>query len=172
VTEAPISIVLVDDTDDVRMLVRTQLRLAGGFALAGEGADGHEAIKLVAEHQPTILLVDVSMPGLDGIGALPDIIAAAPSTRVVVYSGFEEPQLAARALELGAAAFIPKSRPVADLPDELRRIAGIAKAKNAQPTADSAGAARADGWNADGVLAMHVDHSLSSSNRRPSRCQP
>src|SRR5436305_4133444 len=77
-----ISVVVVDDAAEVRSLVRTQLRLTGHFAVVGEGATGAEAIEACREHQPDIVLLDVSMPDMDGFEALPEIRAVSPHTRV------------------------------------------------------------------------------------------
>jgi PAS domain S-box-containing protein len=123
VTVPPTSVVLVDDADDVRMLVRSALRLSGRFEVVGEGGNGAEAIELAREHRPSVLLLDVSMPVMDGLEALPLITAVAPETRVIMYTGFDERGLADRARELGAAGFLRKSiaitRLAADLEDVL-----------------------------------------------------
>jgi PAS domain S-box-containing protein len=118
----PPSIVIVDDASEVRLLVRTRLRLSGGLTVLGEGADGAEAVALAAEHRPDLMLLDVSMPGMDGLTALPRVLEASPGTRVVLYSGFEEHGLAERGSALGAAAFIEKSTPVDSLIDLLLEV--------------------------------------------------
>jgi PAS domain S-box-containing protein len=112
------SVVLVDDSREVRVLVRRLLESVG-FAVVGEGADGDEAIVLAHRHEPDLLLLDTSMPQVDGIEALPAILALSPSTRVVMFTGFEEPGLADRARELGAADFVEKSILLEDLPARL-----------------------------------------------------
>jgi PAS domain S-box-containing protein len=91
------------------------------FDVVGEGGDGEEAISLVYRHEPALLLLDTSMPTMDGIEALPAILALCPETRVVMFTGFEEDGLAARARELGAADFIEKSIPLEELPGRLMR---------------------------------------------------
>jgi PAS domain S-box-containing protein len=103
------TIVIVDDAPEVRLLLRTQFRLNGRLRVVGEGADGAAAIQLAAEHQPALMLLDVSMPGVDGLQALPQVREASPGTRVFLYSGFEEQGLVEKAHELGAAGFIVKS---------------------------------------------------------------
>jgi PAS domain S-box-containing protein len=124
VPDAPLTIVLVDDADDVRSLLRTRLRLAGGFEVVGEGSNGREAVELVERLCPDLLLLDVSMPEVDGLEALSRLTAAATTTRVVMFSGFEEQGLADRALELGAADFVEKSVPVEELAERLCIAAG------------------------------------------------
>jgi PAS domain S-box-containing protein len=118
----PCSIVLVDDAADVRGLVRTRLRIDGRFTIVGEGRTGAEAVALCAEHQPDVVLLDVSMPEMDGLEALSRIRETAPRTRVVMYTGFDETGLAERARELGAAALIEKSVSMATLADQLLAI--------------------------------------------------
>jgi PAS domain S-box-containing protein len=116
------SIVIADDAADVRGLVRTQLRLSGRFDVLGEGRTGREAVNLCAEHQPDLVLLDVSMPEMDGLEALSRIREVSPGTRVVMYTGFDEAGLAERAQELGAAALIEKSSPISGLADQLASI--------------------------------------------------
>ncbi|HET6937286.1 MAG TPA: PAS domain S-box protein, partial [Nocardioides sp.] len=115
----PLRVVLVDDSSDVRTLVRTKLRLSGQAVVEGEGADGADAVDLARRLQPDAMLLDVSMPGLDGLSALPQILEASPSTRVVMFSGFDEEPLALRALELGATSYLTKTSSLDDVVAEL-----------------------------------------------------
>lgn len=123
VTAQP-TVVVVDDAPDVRRLLRTRLRLSGRFEVVGEGADGDQAVALAEQHRPTLMLLDVSMPGADGLEALPRVLAASPRTRVVVFSGFEEHGLADRALALGATAFLEKAVPLDEVVDRLLDLVG------------------------------------------------
>ena len=70
----PLRVVLVDDSSDVRTLVRTKLRLSGAAVVEGEGATGADAIDLARRLQPDAMLLDVSMPGIDGLTALPQVL--------------------------------------------------------------------------------------------------
>jgi PAS domain S-box-containing protein len=115
------SVVVVDDSREVRELVRRRLQSSGMFEVVGVGGDGEEAISLAHRHEPALLLLDTSMPTMDGIEALPAILALCPETRVVMFTGFEEHGLAAHARELGAADFIEKSIPLEELPGRLMR---------------------------------------------------
>lgn len=116
------TLVIVDDSEEVRTLVRLRLELAGGFEVVGEGGDGDEAIALAYRHQPSLLLLDTSMPRMDGLEALPAILALAPDTKVVIFTGFEEEGLAEVARELGATDFIEKSVWIEELPDRLLQL--------------------------------------------------
>jgi PAS domain S-box-containing protein len=115
----PLRVVLVDDSSDVRTLVRTKLRLSGQAVVEGEGADGTDAVDLARRLQPDAMLLDVSMPGLDGLSALPQILEASPNTRVVMFSGFDEEPLALRALEVGATSYLTKTSSLDDVVAEL-----------------------------------------------------
>ena len=114
----------MDDSADVRTLVRTRLSLSGLIDVLGEGATGAEAIALAAEHRPDLMLLDVSMPEIDGLAALPGVLERSPTTRVVMFSGFEEAGLAAETRALGASAFLEKSVPFEDLLETLTGLAG------------------------------------------------
>ncbi|HEU5455292.1 MAG TPA: PAS domain S-box protein, partial [Nocardioides sp.] len=115
----------MDDAADVRVLVRSRLRLTGRFEVVGEAADGAEAVALARARRPDLMLLDVSMPDVDGLEALSGVLSASPGTRVVLYTGFEEQGLADRALELGASAFIEKSVPADALVERLLDVAAV-----------------------------------------------
>ena len=114
-----VSVVLVDDSVDVRTLVRMRLESSGLFDVKGEAADGEQAIALVIRDEPTLVLLDVSMPSMDGLETLPSILAVRPETAVVMFSGFGGTHLAAEVRELGAIDFIEKSIPLEQLAERL-----------------------------------------------------
>jgi PAS domain S-box-containing protein len=142
VTDQPATAVVVDDAVEVRTLVRHQLARSGLFELLGEGSTGRDAIDLVARHRPALLLLDVSMPDLDGLEALPHVRAASPDTVVVMYTGFAESGLSGQAQALGATALIEKSASVGDLPAQLHAI--VAAARNGDGAAAHAAAGHAE----------------------------
>src|SRR3954452_1284133 len=115
----PLRVVLVDDSAEVRALVRAQLRLTGVAVVEGESSDGTDAIDLARRLEPDAMLLDVSMPGLDGLAALPQGLECSPGTRVVMFSGFDEEALALRALQLGATSYVLKSSSLDDVLGEL-----------------------------------------------------
>jgi PAS domain S-box-containing protein len=116
------TIVVVDDAPEVRALVKTRLRLSGSFDVVGEGSDGASAVELAVEHRPEVMLLDVSMPGMDGLEALPKVLDVSPGTKVVLYSGFEEHGLVEEALRLGATAFVEKSERIESLVERLQKV--------------------------------------------------
>ena len=116
------TVVLIDDSAEVRELLKTQFRLSGLLTVVGDGANGVEAIGLAHRHQPDVLLLDLSMPSMDGLDALHGILTVSPRTRVVIYTGFESNGLADRAIELGATAFLEKSIPIEQMAHRLHAI--------------------------------------------------
>jgi PAS domain S-box-containing protein len=130
------SVVVVDDAPEVRALVRTALQLSRRLTVVGEAGDGSAAVDLAASLRPDVVLLDVSMPVMDGLQALPQILKVSPRTRVVMYTGFNEQGLAERARELGAAAFVEKSAPLPDLVETLVRAAPAAVPASSGPAAD------------------------------------
>ncbi len=117
------TVVLVDDAAEVRELVRIWLEMSGEISVVGEGSNGAEAVERAHELHPSLMLLDVSMPVMDGLEALPQVLAASPGTRVVLYSGFEEQGLLEKALGLGASAFLKKSAPIEQLSETLLSLA-------------------------------------------------
>lgn len=111
-----------DDSAELRALVRMRLELSGLFEVVGEAADGSEAWLLAERLQPDLVLLDTSMPVMDGLEALPLVKAVSPRSQVVIYTGFAESGLADRARELGAADFVEKSLPIEELPRRLWRL--------------------------------------------------
>ncbi len=103
-----IRIVICDDHEVVlagikALLADTDIRVVG------EAADGRAALKLVAKHQPDLVLLDVRMPDGDGLDCLARIKLDYPQTPVVMFSGFDNPTYVARAVALGAAGYLSKS---------------------------------------------------------------
>jgi DNA-binding NarL/FixJ family response regulator len=101
-------VLIADDVIDLRTLMRMALELAGDFEVVAEAGDGAQAITQAEFHQPDLVLLDLSMPVLDGLEALPRIRAVAPDAHVVVLSGFEASRMRDRVLEGGAVAYLEK----------------------------------------------------------------
>ena len=111
----PIRIVVADDTATVRLLLRRTLESSRAFEVVGEAADGRQAVDMAGALQPDMVLLDLSMPVLDGLEAIPQIRRCAPGALVVVLSGFSPDRMGARSVEVGATAFLEKHQ----RPDEL-----------------------------------------------------
>lgn len=125
----PWRLVLCDDQADFVRLMQLLLSVEPDLDVVGTAGDGLEAIDVVSEHRPDLLLLDVSMPNMDGIAALPHVREKSPDTRVVMLSGFSSPQIKQRALDAGATHFIEKGTPMTELPGLVREILNEAPAR-------------------------------------------
>jgi len=101
-------VLIVDDVEDLRALLRIALTMRDSFEVVGEAADGIDAIAQAKAHQPDLVALDLSMPRLDGLEALPRILEVAPGARVVVVSGFDEARMGEAALRAGAVGYVEK----------------------------------------------------------------
>src|SRR2546423_5203771 len=115
-------ILLVDDHPLTRSAVAGLLQ-QHGFDVVGEAADGESAITRAAELSPDLILLDLSMPGLDGLSALPRLREAAPSCEVVVLTASGEETNLLAAIRAGAAGYLLKSEPPARIVEFLRGAA-------------------------------------------------
>ena len=117
--------VVADDFADMRHLVRVTLERSGRFEVVGEAADGAVAVTLAQELEPDLLLLDLSMPVLSGMEALPRIREVSPDTKVVVLSGLDRSQMERQALEGGAVGYLEKGLRPSQLVDELLEVASL-----------------------------------------------
>lgn len=114
-------VVLVDDTADLRELMRMALT-RGGYTVVGEAGDGRQGIEVCAAEQPDLVLLDLAMPVMDGIEALPGIRRRCPAARIVVLSGFGADQMAARAVAAGAHGYVQKGAPIRSMLAYLHQV--------------------------------------------------
>jgi signal transduction histidine kinase len=126
-------VALADDTPQIRHALRLSLEFDGRFKVVGEAADGAEAIRLATVEQPHVVLLDLAMPVMDGLQAIPHIRRAAPETRIVVLSGFPADKMAQEALSRGAHRYVVKGTALATLTDELIDLCGHAADPAEQP---------------------------------------
>jgi CheY-like chemotaxis protein len=108
----PVRVLLVDDTDDVRLLMRIALETDDRFEVAGEAVNGAEAVDHVSGGCPDAILLDLMMPVMDGMTALPLILERCPQSRVVVHSANATPAVEREALGRGAAGVVAKGAPL------------------------------------------------------------
>jgi DNA-binding NarL/FixJ family response regulator len=118
-------IVVCDDQPAFRQLVTMVLGLETGIEIVGEAADGVEAIEAVRMHTPDVRLLDVAMPNMDGLEALPFILEASPATQVVMVTAFGSESIRERAMVAGAAAFIEKGLDVTELVAQVTQICAV-----------------------------------------------
>ena len=109
----------------MRLLLHLAMEGRDDVQLVAEAADGEQTIDLVAALRPDLLVLDVEMPVLDGLSALPRLRSVSPDTRVVMFSALDSPQNRARAASSGATAYVQKGAAISDLVDELLRAGDL-----------------------------------------------
>lgn len=156
----PLRVVLADDDEDARFLLRRTLERSGRFVVVAEATDGAEAAAVTQQHHPHLVILDLKMPKVDGIAALPAIRSAAPRAVVVVVSTIPREHLANRAVDAGAHAFIGKSVSPRRLLEILLKTVA-----DARPDADAlTGAGR--GVVREAHLSLGLDRRSPSAARR------
>jgi len=113
-------VVVADDADGIRELMCVLLDTEPDFTVVGRASDGAQAVHVVAETAPDLVILDVAMPVLDGLGALPQLREIAPDACVVIFTGFSEQSLRDEALALGADALLEKGVATGPLVEALR----------------------------------------------------
>ncbi|MEV0274815.1 response regulator transcription factor [Streptomyces sp. NPDC050610] len=119
----PIRVLLADDEAMIRHGVRLILRHADGIDVVAEAADGHRAVEEAAAHRPDVALVDIRMPGCDGLAAIRPLLALDPAPRVVMLTTFGDEENVLRALRDGAAGFLLKDEGPQELISAVRAAA-------------------------------------------------
>jgi len=104
-----IQVLIVDDQEAFRSAARLVVELTEGFDVIGEGGTGEEGITLVDTLQPDLVLMDINMPGIDGLEATRRITGSHPGTKVLIFSTYEANEYDSRARDAGAIAFVPKA---------------------------------------------------------------
>jgi two-component system response regulator DesR len=117
-----IRLLLADDQALVRGALASLLSLEADMTVVGEVGRGDEVVEAARQHQPDVALLDVEMPGLDGIAATAALRAAVPNVRVMIVTTFGRPGYLRRALEAGASGFVVKDTPARQLAEMVRRV--------------------------------------------------
>ena len=117
-------IIIADPDPLARRVIRDSLHHDGGFIVAAEAKDGVEAVELTLHYRPELLLMEVGMPALDGIGACREISAKAPQVRIVMFSVPQDRDVEIKALRAGAAGFLSKNADIEAVARALRSVAG------------------------------------------------
>jgi two-component system chemotaxis response regulator CheY len=102
-----IDVLIVDDLTFIKMVLKDLVEKAG-FRVVGEASDGEEALKLYDEKRPDVVLLDITMPKMDGLTALQKILEMDPQAKVIMCSALGQQRLIVQAIQLGAKDFIVK----------------------------------------------------------------
>jgi DNA-binding NarL/FixJ family response regulator len=116
---APLRVIVADDDALVRRVLRDVLQRAGIVVIA-EAGGGREAVELSLYYKPDIVLMDLLMPGTDGIAATREILAVLPSAKIVIISSSEDDELGLLTLRMGACGYLSKSVNIESIPRALR----------------------------------------------------
>jgi two-component system response regulator NreC len=117
------TIVLADDHTVVRNALRLLLDAESDFEVVAEAGDADTAVRYVRGHRPTVLILDLNMPGRSSLDAVADIRAASPETEIVVLTMQNEPAFARRALQAGVRGYVLKEAADAELVQAVRSAA-------------------------------------------------
>ena len=117
-----IRVLIAEDQSMVRGALRALLELEEDLVVVAEVGRGDEVVDAAREHRPDVALLDIEMPGCDGIEAARALAGAVPDCRAVVLTTFGRPGFLRRAMEVGAAGFLVKDAPVAELARAIRAV--------------------------------------------------
>jgi DNA-binding NarL/FixJ family response regulator len=121
--QRPITVVIADDQRMVRRGLAVMLESEPDIAVAAEAGDGREAIALVRKHLPTVALLDIRMPVVDGLEAAREVLSLAPATRVLILTTFDADEYVYEALRAGVSGFLLKDAPADQLITAVRSLA-------------------------------------------------
>lgn len=120
--DAPIRLLIADDQALVRGALGALLDLESDLTVVGMASDGSTAVSAAEELRPDVCLMDIQMPGMDGVEATRQIRSASAGTRILVVTTFARPGYLRAALDAGASGFIVKDTPAEQLADAVRRV--------------------------------------------------
>lgn len=118
----PIRVLIAEDHEVVRKGLRLLLDYERDIEVVAEAVDGSEAVQLALEHKPSAIVMDICMPGLNGIEATRQILAALPQTKVLIISNVGDDSTIDDALACGALGYISKQSSLLDVPAALREL--------------------------------------------------
>lgn len=113
-------VLLCDDMQQIRMLLRTEMSLEADLEVVGEATNGAEAIEAARASQPDVVVLDLTMPVMDGLEALPRIRAVAPEARVIMLSAHGSSEMESKAVAAGATRYIEKTATTQEIVEAVR----------------------------------------------------
>lgn len=136
-SDAPIRLLLADDQALVRGALAALLDLERDLSVVAEVSRGDEVLAAAREHRPDVALLDVEMPGLDGVAAARSLLAEVAGCRVLMVTTFGRPGYLSAAMAAGASGFVVKDTPARQLADAVRRVHAGMRAVDPQLAAES-----------------------------------
>jgi DNA-binding NarL/FixJ family response regulator len=127
--QGTITVLLVDDVPELRELIRYGLEGDSELEVIGEAGDGREAIAAVEALDPAAVVLDLSMPDVDGYQAILELRTRHPQVAIVVLSGFAPERIRERVIDQGADAYLEKGTPIAELAQLLKRVVAERRAE-------------------------------------------
>ena len=122
VDAAPLRIVVADDSPESRALLRAMLDSVDGVEVVGDAADGRQAVELVGQQHPDLILLDIAMPVMDGLEAAAAIRANSPEMKIAMYSAYNRAKMGPAAIAAGADEYVEKAATTAELLDQIHRL--------------------------------------------------
>jgi CheY-like chemotaxis protein len=127
-----VRVFLCEDDEDQRKVIRVSLESDHEIRIVGEAGDGRTAVELISRTQPDVVVLDLGLPGLDGIDAIPLIRDCSPASQIVVFSGFQASQWSSLAMRLGVARYIEKGAGMEVVRKVVKEVASAATAAGAR----------------------------------------
>src|SRR5215210_8935270 len=121
-SSSPKRVVLCDDHEIVREAIMARMAAVEGVEIVGEAETGEELVDKVRELEPDVCIVDVELPGKDGIEATKDVLKARAETRLIIFTAHAQPDLLTLALRAGASGYVLKSAPSEDIAKAVKAV--------------------------------------------------
>ncbi len=142
-SEAVVTLAVVDDHPIVRQGLVATLDDEPDFETVGSASSAEDGLAIVAQHRPDVLLLDLELPGMSGVEAIPHLLAASPTTRIIVFTAYDTDERVLAAIRAGAKGYLLKGATIAEIASAVRTVASGGTALAPSVAAKLADAVRA-----------------------------